>query len=56
MWLSLYFPSLNATMDEHKVIYSASPYGMPVVVHHIDALGQAGAHVDSLAKSETFNA
>ena len=37
MWLSLYFPSLNATMDEHKVIYSASPYGMPLVVHHVDA-------------------
>ncbi|MGO1191851.1 hypothetical protein [Vibrio casei] len=56
MWLSLYFPSLNATMDEHKVIYSASPYGMPLVVHHVDATSQAGAKADSLAKSETFNA
>lgn len=56
MWLSLYFSSLNDVMDEHKVIYSASPYGMLVVVHHIDANKQAGAKVDLLVKSETFNA
>lgn len=56
MWLSLYFPSLNATMDEHKVIYSASPYGMPIVVHHIDASDQSDPQVDLSVKSETFNA
>ncbi len=37
MWLSLYFPSLNETMLEHRAIYSASPYGMPMIVHHDDA-------------------
>lgn len=53
MWLSLYFPSLNATIDEHRVVYGASLYGMPIIVHHDDATVQ---HGQFQSKIETFHA
>lgn len=37
MWLSILFPSLNESNDKNTTFYSASPYGMPIILHKVGA-------------------
>lgn len=37
MWLSVFFPSLNESTEKNITFFSASPYGMPVILHQVDA-------------------
>ncbi|WP_157946006.1 hypothetical protein [Vibrio gangliei] len=37
MWLSIFFPSLNEISDNKTAFFSASPYGMPIILHQVDA-------------------
>ncbi|WP_017025295.1 hypothetical protein [Vibrio rumoiensis] len=37
MWLSLIFSLLEERPETKTTIFSTSPYGMPIVLHHIDA-------------------
>ncbi|WP_164520882.1 hypothetical protein [Vibrio aphrogenes] len=37
MWLALFFPSSNDIKVNDITFYSASPYGMPIILHQVDA-------------------
>lgn len=37
MWLSLFFNPLEEQEQAKTIIFSASPYGMPVISHYIDS-------------------
>ncbi len=56
MWLSLFFNSLQEREQTKTIIFSASPYGMPVISHHYDA-NNKGQNFESRSKSTSlFNA